>query len=91
MIHGLPIVATPIAVEGMGLSDGIDCFVGTNPHQFTQRVIELIRDCKTADRISRNALRTVRNRFGVSNAFESLQEILRPVTELNSKQPLDCP
>jgi GT2 family glycosyltransferase/SAM-dependent methyltransferase len=42
--HGLPVVATPMAAEGMGLVDGVHGAVAEDPAAFAAGVVRLLRD-----------------------------------------------
>ncbi len=44
MAHGLPVVATACAVEGMHLRDGEDVLVADTPDTFAQAVLRLLDD-----------------------------------------------
>ena len=44
MAHGLPVVATTCAVEGMHLHDGEDVLVADTPDAFAQAVLRLLDD-----------------------------------------------
>jgi glycosyltransferase involved in cell wall biosynthesis len=50
--HGVPCVATPMAVEGMGLIHGRDCLVGEDPQSFADAVVELYSDRALWERLS---------------------------------------
>ncbi|MGF1493845.1 MAG: glycosyltransferase family 4 protein [Microcoleaceae cyanobacterium] len=78
--YGLPVVATPIAVEGMGLQDGHDVLVGDTAERFAQQVIEVYRDEGLWTRISQNSLATVASRYSmeaVTGQFGQLLNRLR--------------
>lgn len=38
MAAGVPVVATPIAVEGMHATDGVDCLVAATAGDFARKV-----------------------------------------------------
>lgn len=42
--HGLPVVATPVAAEGMGVLDGVHGAVAEDPAAFAAGVVRLLRD-----------------------------------------------
>ena len=41
MKYGTPMVTTPLAVEGMYASDGVDCMVATSPQGFADKVLQV--------------------------------------------------
>jgi hypothetical protein len=44
LMHGLPVVATPIGAEGMGLHDGVHLLVAEQEEDFAAQVLRLLRD-----------------------------------------------
>ncbi len=44
MAHGVPGVVTPVAAEGMGLTDGRQVFIADDPGTFAERVLGLFVD-----------------------------------------------
>ena len=44
MAYGLPVVATPVGAEGMGLQDGVHLLVGQDADGFAAQVLRLLRD-----------------------------------------------
>jgi glycosyltransferase involved in cell wall biosynthesis len=44
LVHGLPVVATPVGAEGMGLEDGQHLLVAETAEEFADRVLTLLRD-----------------------------------------------
>jgi hypothetical protein len=44
LAHGLPVVATPVGAEGMGLEDGIHLLIAEDPAAFAAQVLRLLRD-----------------------------------------------
>jgi glycosyltransferase involved in cell wall biosynthesis len=60
----LPIVATPLAVEGLGLIDREDILLADSDEGLAQHVIKLFQDTEQGLRLTDSAERTVRFRFG---------------------------
>jgi glycosyltransferase involved in cell wall biosynthesis len=44
LVHGLPVVATPVGAEGMALEDGQHLLVAETAEEFADRVLTLLRD-----------------------------------------------
>jgi GT2 family glycosyltransferase len=42
--HGVPVVATSVGAEGLGLSDGVEIDIADDPEMFAQRIIALATD-----------------------------------------------
>jgi glycosyltransferase involved in cell wall biosynthesis len=51
LAHGLPVVATPVGAEGMGLEDGIHLLVAEDPEAFAAQVLRLLRDDELWNRL----------------------------------------
>jgi glycosyltransferase involved in cell wall biosynthesis len=77
MSHGVPCVATTVAVEGMELRPGEDVLVADDAEAFAARVVELYRNEALWRRLSANSLRNVERFFSVQVAERNLQAILR--------------
>ncbi|RYG99129.1 MAG: glycosyltransferase [Alphaproteobacteria bacterium] len=75
MAHGLPVVATTIAAEGMGVVAGRDLLVEDDPAAFAQAVLSVYRDAALWARLSE---------AGMSFAIEhnSMKMGMRVVTEI---------
>jgi glycosyltransferase involved in cell wall biosynthesis len=76
MSHGLPVVATPMAVEGIDARDGEEVLVGGDAAAFAAQVVRLYRDPELWARLSRNGLDNVRRQFSFDTARETLQRLL---------------
>jgi len=50
--YGLPMVASPIACEGIGLQDGIDVLIANNPAEFVEKVVRLYTDAALWNQLS---------------------------------------
>jgi glycosyltransferase involved in cell wall biosynthesis len=75
MSHGLPVVATPIAVEGMHLRDGEDVLVADGADAFADAVVRLYRDEALWSRLSENGLDNVAEHFSVEAARNALRRV----------------
>ncbi|HET8897459.1 MAG TPA: glycosyltransferase [Rhodanobacteraceae bacterium] len=76
MSHGLPVVATPMAVEGIHAVDGEDVLVGTDAASFAAKVVALYRDPALWLRLSDNGIDNVRRQFSFDQARTTLQDLL---------------
>ena len=56
LAHGVPCVATPVAVEGMGLTPGVDVMVAENPEAFAAGIVAVHEDPVVWERLSRNGV-----------------------------------
>ena len=76
MSRGQPVVATPMAVEGLFAKPGEDILVAENAEEFAAEVVRLYRDEQLWNRISVAGLENVRQYFSVEAARLSLQNLL---------------
>jgi GT2 family glycosyltransferase len=61
--HGTPCVLSPVAAEGTGLTDGVDCLIANSAEEWADRVTRLYTDEALWNRISVNAFELARTRY----------------------------
>lgn len=76
MAYGQPVVATPIAVEGMAVVDGDAALVREDPESFASAVVMLYRDADLWQRLSIGGLANIQQHFSFEAARSNLQRIL---------------
>jgi glycosyltransferase involved in cell wall biosynthesis len=76
MSHGLPVVLTTIAAEGMHLRDGIDALVADSPEAFADAILRLAHDESLWFSVSDASVENVRRHFSIDNAREALRHAL---------------
>lgn len=76
MSHGLPVIATTIAVEGMQLTDGSDVLVADDPHAYAEAVMRLVRDASLWQRLSEQGMENVSRHFSAGAAAATLERML---------------
>jgi glycosyltransferase involved in cell wall biosynthesis len=76
MSYGLPVVATPIAVEGMHVESGNDVLVAENAQTFADAVIRAHDDEALWNHLSACGLENVRRYFSFDAARGAVQRIL---------------
>ena len=64
MAHGLPIVASAVAAEGIGLGDGVDFLEANTSEAAAAAVLRLLDDAAFARRLGRNARRLLIEHYG---------------------------
>jgi glycosyltransferase involved in cell wall biosynthesis len=69
---GVPIVATPFAVTGLGLQDGEHVLLGRSASDLAQQTIRVLGDDALADHLSRAGRRFVEERFDWSRVSQPL-------------------
>ena len=73
---GLPVVATPCAVEGMHLRDGVDVLVAEDAEAFAQAVLRLLGDDALWRRLSEGGLENTQRHFSPEAARPALLALL---------------
>jgi len=76
MAHGQPLVATPVAVEGMHLRDGVDVLVGADAQAFADAVLRLYDDAALWEMLARHGIENVARHFSFDAAREALRRVL---------------
>lgn len=76
MSHGLPVVATSIAAEGMNLVDDQDVLVADDAGRFAEAVVRLYDDEALWMRLSEAGLANVRRHFSFDAARQALDRAL---------------
>ncbi|MGB3787500.1 MAG: glycosyltransferase [Phormidesmis sp.] len=62
---GVPVVATSIAAEGMGLTHGLDVSIANEPASFANLITQIYRSEAAWERLSQNGLDTARSKFSL--------------------------
>lgn len=76
MSYGVPVIGTPIAVEGMQLSDGEDVLVASDAPGFVAAVQRLANGEALWNQLSRRGMENVREHFSVEAAGAALRRAL---------------
>lgn len=76
MAYGVPVVATPIAIEGMHLTNGQDVIVGHDAGSFAEGVIKLYSDRSLWEKLSINGFLNVEHYFSRNIATQMLKGLL---------------
>ena len=76
MSHGLPVVATPMAAEGMYLVDGENVLLADGTDAFARAVLRLHEDQALWRRLSDASLENVRQHFSFETARRTLENLL---------------
>ena len=76
LAFGVPCVASPIAAEGMGLTDGQDILVGDTAQTFAERIVRLCGDEQEWTRLSDAGMALIRARHSLDHGITLLRQIL---------------
>jgi GT2 family glycosyltransferase/glycosyltransferase involved in cell wall biosynthesis len=80
MSYGVPVVATPVAAEGMHSVDGENVLVASTAEDFARAVVRLYTDESLWTTLSRNGLANVRQHFSLEAARSTLQAIMQTMS-----------
>jgi glycosyltransferase involved in cell wall biosynthesis len=77
MAAGLPVVCSPLAVEGMGLESGMHVLIARDPGEYRRHVERLLRDRAFAAALAERARERVWGAYGPSVRGEGLRAWVR--------------
>jgi glycosyltransferase involved in cell wall biosynthesis len=86
MAHGLPVVVTTIAAEGMDLTDGVTALIADSADKFADAIVRLLGDRPLHDRLSTNGRQAARTRWSEAVAAKDLLALMRTLPELTPKR-----
>jgi glycosyltransferase involved in cell wall biosynthesis len=72
--HGVPCILSSVAVEGTGLTHGLDCLIADTTESWADWVVRLYTDEELWERISANALVHARNWCSFASASTALED-----------------
>ncbi len=75
MAHGQPVVATPVAAEGMHLRDGHDVLLAADAAEFADAIARLYRDAPLWSTLAGNGLESVRRHFSADAARPAARRV----------------
>ena len=75
MAHGQPVVATPVAAEGMHLRDGHDVLLAGDADGFADAIVRLYGDASLWTSLAVNGLDSVRRHFSADAARPAVRRI----------------
>jgi len=70
--HGVPCVLSPIAVEGTGLTHGLDCLIADSREAWAEWVVRLYTDEELWNQISASAARLARTNYSFAGGAAAL-------------------
>ena len=76
---GLPVVATPVAAEGMDLVDGRELLIAESPQDFVEAVVRVYTDSELWRRLSEAGRELVRERYSPAAIRKGLEQVLASV------------
>ncbi|MDR2872196.1 MAG: glycosyltransferase [Xanthomonadaceae bacterium] len=82
-----PIVCTTMAAEGTGAEYGIHCFLEDTPQDFSEKVVEILRNKKSSESIIRNAKSYVDSTYSVSAVAPKFQHLVQRSIAIKKQKP----
>ena len=76
LCHGVPVVASPVAAEGMSLEDGRDILIAREPADWVRQLQSAYCDEAVWTGLSNNGLEAMRRNHTLDAGVETLREIL---------------
>jgi glycosyltransferase involved in cell wall biosynthesis len=77
MSLGKPIVTTDIGTEGIPTANGENILIANDAGQFVEEVVKLVNDRDLADRIGKNAIGFIQEKFDNLSQAEALIEFYK--------------
>jgi sugar transferase (PEP-CTERM/EpsH1 system associated) len=79
MAHGVPVITTSAALEGMEAEPGADVLVGDDPRAFAEMTIAVLKDKALRQKLIGNALALVRKKYSWEQNLAKLNGIIDQV------------
>jgi len=76
MSYGVPVVATTVAAEGMGLEDGVDVLIADAPEAFAEAILRVYDDASLWQMLSDASLANINRCFSFDVAAAQLSAVL---------------
>jgi GT2 family glycosyltransferase/glycosyltransferase involved in cell wall biosynthesis len=77
--HGIPIVLTPVAAEGIGLRHGHDCLIAETPEDFARAILRLMEDDALWTSVSTTARSYAAERFSFAEGRAKMKAAFEAV------------
>jgi glycosyltransferase involved in cell wall biosynthesis len=69
--NGIPFVSTTIGAEGLGFTDGVNCFTSDNIQEFATKILKLLRDNTLANLFIERSVKHIREEFSDEGFVET--------------------
>jgi glycosyltransferase involved in cell wall biosynthesis len=77
MTYAIPIVTTKCGASGLSLKDGINAFITDEPDLYAQRVLNLLKEPKLAQKVSEKVAMTFESEYSISAVYSKLDAMFR--------------
>jgi len=78
MAMGIPVVASPAAIQGIDVLDGEELFTGATPEEFASKVIKLLNDRGLRRAMTHRAWKKMKRMYHWDAIGATLEELLNP-------------
>ncbi len=75
MITGTPVVATPLAAEGLDLEDGRNVLLATTPKELSEKAVRLLKDRKLQLTLAKAGQKLVKDNYGWDQIAQELGRV----------------
>ena len=76
MAMGVPVVATPAAIQGIEVDDGQEVLIGSNPEEFARQVVRLLNDVELRRTITKRAWMKMKQLYNWESVGARLEALL---------------
>jgi glycosyltransferase involved in cell wall biosynthesis len=81
MSFGLPVVVSPVGMNTAAVDEGVNGFFASTPHEWTERLSELIASPALRSRMGQRAFEKVKRAYSTQVGYEAVHRALLSVTE----------
>lgn len=85
LAYGVPTVLTPVAAEGIGLRDGLDCWLARDPQEWVTAILTLCREDDRWHALSTASRAYAASHFSFQQGRERIKEALEAVDLYNHR------
>jgi GT2 family glycosyltransferase/glycosyltransferase involved in cell wall biosynthesis len=79
--YGLPVVASSVACEGIGLENNVDVLRSDEPSNFAANVVRLYNDATLWNKLSENGLDIIAKNYSVAITTSAFQKLFASLTD----------
>jgi glycosyltransferase involved in cell wall biosynthesis len=81
-LHGIPVIGSRIALEGMGLKTDVACFLAEEIHEYVESYSKFRQDPQLARQFASRGLENIASTFSYSRATQLLDDVLKNVIDI---------
>jgi glycosyltransferase involved in cell wall biosynthesis len=90
MAVGVPVVATPLAIEGIEVRDGEDVLVGSSSEEFAAQVTRLLTDSELRRALTKKAWNKMNQFYNWDFIGAKLEKLLFTAPSVKSTEPVNA-